>query len=102
MYVYKNEQEGEEKHHDYNILTKEVDPWSNFEYVLREENCLLFNRMLSECKENEDCARAANSKDEYFPAESLFMVLLFMILMLQQQKTINEVSDKVSERKKEA
>jgi len=57
----------------------------------------LQNILLSECKENEDCIRAANSKDEYFSTESLFMVLI-----LQQQKTINEVSDKVSERKKEA
>jgi hypothetical protein len=33
-----------------------------------------------ECKENEDLARATNSKDEFFSAESLFMVLI-----LQQQ-----------------
>jgi hypothetical protein len=36
--------------------------------------------MLDECRENEDYIRAANSKDEYFSTESLFM-----ILMLQQQ-----------------
>jgi hypothetical protein len=46
-----------------NILNKEVDSWSNFEYALREEERLLFNKMLSECKENEDCTNAANSKD---------------------------------------
>jgi hypothetical protein len=51
--------------------------------------------MLSECKENENLARAANSKDEFFSAESLFMVLI-----LQQQKTINELIAKVPERKK--
>jgi hypothetical protein len=51
--------------------------------------------MLSECKENEDLVRAANSKDEYFSAESLFMALI-----LQQQKTIKELIAKVSERKK--
>jgi hypothetical protein len=51
--------------------------------------------MLSECKENEDYIRAASSKDEYYSAESLFMALI-----LQQQKTINELIDKVSERKK--
>jgi hypothetical protein len=39
--------------------------------------------------------RAANSKDEYFSAESLFMVLI-----LQQQKTINELIAKLPERKK--
>jgi hypothetical protein len=51
--------------------------------------------MLSESKENEDLVRAANSKDEFFSAESLFIVLI-----LQQQKTINELIAKVSERKK--
>jgi hypothetical protein len=47
--------------------------------------------MLSECKQNEDFVRAANSKDEFFSAESLFMILI-----LQQQKTINELIAKVS------
>ena len=51
--------------------------------------------MLSECKENEDLVRAANSKDEYFSAESLFMALI-----LQQQKTIKELIAKVSEWKR--
>jgi hypothetical protein len=37
--------------------------------------------MLSECKENQDFIRAANSKDEFYSTESLFMVLI-----LQQQK----------------
>jgi hypothetical protein len=92
-----DEQEREEKHNDdsNNILTKEVDSWSNFEYALREEDRLLFNKMLSECKENEDLVRAANCKDEFYSAESLFMALI-----LQQQKTINELIAKVSERKK--
>jgi hypothetical protein len=49
--------------------------------------------MLSECKENEDYIRAANSKDEFLSAESLIMVLI-----LQQQKTINKLIAKVSER----
>jgi hypothetical protein len=79
---------------DSNILTKEIDSWSNFEYALREESRLLFNKMLSECRENEDLARAANSKDEYFSAESLFMALI-----LHQQKTINELIAKVSKQK---
>jgi hypothetical protein len=38
---------------------------------------------------------AASFKDEYFSAESLFMVLI-----LQQQKIINELIAKVSEQKK--
>jgi hypothetical protein len=41
--------------------------------------------------------KAANSKDEFFSAESLCMELI-----LQQQKTINELIAKVSEWKKEA
>ena len=90
------QKEEKEKHDDdskNNILAKEIDSWNNFEYALREENRLLSNKMLSECKENEDLL--ANSKDEYLSAESLFMVLI-----LQQQKTINELIDKASERKK--
>src|SRR5215213_1966267 len=80
-----------------NILTKEIDSWSNYKYALREENRHLLNKILYECKENEDLVRAANSKDEYFSAESLFIVLI-----LQQQKLINELISKVSEWKKEA
>jgi hypothetical protein len=79
------------------ILSKEIDSWNNFEYALREENRLLFNKMLSECKENEGYIKAAGSKDEFFSAESLFMALL-----LQQQKTINELIAEITERKKEA
>ena len=90
-----NEQKAEDIS-DSNILAQEIDSWSNFEYALREESRLLFNKMLSECKENEDYVKAANSKDEYLSDDSLFMVLI-----LQQQKTINELIDKVSERKKE-
>jgi hypothetical protein len=76
------------------ILNEETKSWERFEYVLREEDRLLFSKMLAECIENEDYVKAASSKDEYFSAESLFMVLI-----LQQQKTINELITKVSERK---
>jgi hypothetical protein len=91
-----NEQK-EEEHDDNvnNILTREIESWNDFEYSLREENRLIFNKMLSECRENEDHIKAANSKDEFFSAESLFVMLI-----LQQQKMINELIGKVSERKK--
>jgi hypothetical protein len=72
------------------ILNEEIKSWEPFEYALREENRLLFSKMLSECRDNEDYIRAANSKDEYFSAESLFMVLI-----LQQQKMINELIAKI-------
>jgi hypothetical protein len=92
-----NEQSRQEHNEDAanNILIREIESWGKFEYALREENRLIFNKMLSECKENEDLVRAANSKDEFFSAESLFMALI-----LQQQKTINELITKTSERKK--
>jgi hypothetical protein len=78
----KEEREAEGCHvDDNNTLTKEINSWGNFEYALREEPRLLFNKMLSECKENQDFIRAANSKDEFYSTESLFMVLI-----LQQQK----------------
>jgi hypothetical protein len=74
---------------------EEIKSWEDFEYALREENRLLFNKMLSECQENEYYVRAASSKDEYFSAESLFMVLI-----VQQQKMINELKVKLLEQKK--
>ena len=91
----KEEQDDEDDNHNEirdNVLIKELDSWSNFEYALREENRILFNKMLSECKENQDFVRAANSKEEYFSAESLFMVLI-----LQQQKMISELIAKMSQ-----
>ena len=72
------------------ILSEAIKSWEPFEYALREENRLLFSKMLSECKQNEDYVKAASSKDEYFSAESLFMVLIL------QQKMINELIAKVS------
>ena len=75
-----------------NILTGEIKLWKDFEYALREENRLIFSKMFSECI---NYARAASSKDEFFSAESLFMVLV-----LQQQKMINELIVKVYECKK--
>jgi hypothetical protein len=77
------------------LLANEIESWKGFEYALREENRTLFNMMLSECRENKDYVRAAISKGEPFSAESLFMALI-----LQQQKMINQVIAKLSEYKK--
>ena len=74
------------------ILAKEIESWKDFRYALREENALLFNKMLSECSHNKDYIAAVSSKGENYSAESLFMLLI-----LQQQKMINELIAKVSE-----
>ena len=79
------------------ILSEEIKSWKKFEYALREEHALLFNRMVTECGQNCDYIKAANSKDEFFSAESLFMVLI-----LQQQKMINELIAKLSSEDKKS
>jgi hypothetical protein len=53
---------------------------------VKEENALLFDKMLSECGQNKDF------KGENYSAE-----VLFMLLVLQQQKMINELIAEVSE-----
>ena len=73
------------------ILFEEIESWKDFRYALREESAVLFNKMLSECGQNKDYVRAVSSKGECFSAESLFMLLIF-----QQQKMINELIAKVS------
>ena len=90
MEVSQNEQK--EDKDSISILDTEIKSWKDFEYALREESALLFVRMLSECGQKKDYIRAVSSKGEYYSAESLFMVLL-----LQQQKMINELIAKVSE-----
>jgi hypothetical protein len=74
-----------------NVLTREIESWKGFEYALREENRLLFNKMLSECGENKDYVRAASSKGQSFAAESLFLALI-----LQQQKMISQLIAKLA------
>ena len=47
-----------------NILAKEIDSWKGFEYALRQPNATLFNKMLTECLENEeDAGWPLNPKD---------------------------------------
>jgi hypothetical protein len=85
-----SQNEQKQEYDNVNILTKEIKSWQSFEYVLREENRLLFSKMPHECQENEGYIKAASSRDEYFSAESLFMVLI-----LQHQKMINELIAKI-------
>jgi hypothetical protein len=60
-----------------NILIKEIESWSKFEYALREEDRLLFNKMLNECQQKEEYAKAFKAKGAYNSTESLFMTLIF-------------------------
>ena len=70
------------------ILDKEIESWKGFEYALREENALLFNKMLSESREY---AKAVTAKGEPYQAE-----LLFMALILQQQRMMSPLMDSIS------
>ena len=80
----------DEEEKENNVLAKEIESWSSFEYSLREEDRILFNRMLNGCKK-EEYTKAFNAKGEYNSAESLFMALIF-----QQQKMISKLIDKLS------
>jgi hypothetical protein len=82
---------------DKDILAKEIQSWNRFKYALREENATLFYQMLEECLEEDNEGRqlqfdnAINAKGENFVAESLFMVLI-----LQQRRMINQLIQKLS------
>ena len=69
------------------FLTKEIESWKGFEYALREENRILFHEMLDECRKYGD---AAIAKGDNYSTESLFMALV-----LQQQKMINQLINKL-------
>ena len=75
---------------DENILTKEIESWKGFEYALRQPNATLFNKMLTECLENEEYAAAFKTKGPQDSVESLFMVLI-----LQQQKMISKLIEQI-------
>ena len=84
----------EEEEEENNVLVKEIESWKSFEYSLREEDRILFSKMLNECQKEEEYSKAFNAKCEYHAAESLFMTLIF-----QQQKMISKLIDKLSEYK---
>ena len=84
----------EEEEQENNVFSKEIESWSNFEYALREEDSILFKKMLNECQQKEGYSKAFKAKGEYNSAESLFMALIF-----QQQKMINQLIDKISKYK---
>ena len=76
-----------------NILPKEIESWSKFEYILRDEDSILFKKMLNECQK-EEYSKAFNAKGKYDPTESLLMALIF-----QQQKMISHLIDELSKYK---
>jgi hypothetical protein len=71
---------------DEDILATEIESWKGFEYALRRPNSTLFNKMLTECLENEEYASAFKTKGQRDSAESLFIGLIF-----QQQKMISKL-----------
>jgi hypothetical protein len=73
------------------ILAKEIESWRGFEYVLREENRTLFNKMLSN---KEEYAASVNAKGENI-VEAMFMILIF-----EQQKMIGELMTRLSDIRK--
>jgi hypothetical protein len=77
------------------ILAREIDSWKGFEYALRQPNAILFNKMLTECLENEEYAAAFKTKGPQNSAESLFMALIF-----QQQKMISKLIEKIQNSQK--
>ncbi len=63
------------------IRTKEIQAWSGFADALREEDRVLFLRMLEQCYQYVD---SINSKGEYYSTESMLVSLVFV-----QHKIIN-------------
>jgi len=63
------------------IVTKEIQAWSGFADALREEDRVLFLRMLEQCYQYVD---SINSKGEYYSTESMLVSLVFV-----QHKIIN-------------
>ena len=70
------------------ILTKEIESWKGFADSLREDDRILFMKMLDDCYTD---ASAITAKGEPFPSESLIMALL-----LSQHKIIEWLTDKTS------
>ena len=65
------------------ILDKEIESWKGFEYALRGENKTLFNKMLSNRQEY------ADYMSEW--GENVSTEVLFIILIYERQKVINQV-----------
>jgi hypothetical protein len=73
------------------IFAKEIESWKGFEYALREENRILFNNMLSECIKGTHPG-CVNAKGDNCLSDHLFLILIH-----EQQKMINELMVKLSD-----
>jgi hypothetical protein len=71
------------------ILAKEIESWKGFEYALREENRILFNKMLSECIKS-TYGGCVSAKGGNFVSDALFLILI-----QEQQKKIKELMVKL-------
>lgn len=74
---------------DKDVLTNEIESWGDFGYALQKEKRILFEVMLDRCKKKEYVDYAV-AKGESFSPEALFLVLIF-----EQQKMINELIRKL-------
>ena len=77
----------QEEEKENNLIVKDIESWSSFEYALREEDRILFNKMLNGCQQ-EEYRKAFNAKGEYNSTESLLMALIF-----EQRKMISKLID---------
>jgi hypothetical protein len=68
---------------DQTPLDNEIEAWRSFESALRQDNRILFAKMLSEVKEHWPAFEAASNKH---PTEALLMAII-----LQQQKMITRL-----------
>jgi hypothetical protein len=75
---------------DNDILGREIEPSEGFEYALRQPNATLFDKMLTECLENEEYAAAFKTKGPQDYPGSLFTALIF-----QQQKMISKLIQRI-------
>ena len=76
---------------DDDILAREIGSWKGFGYALRQPNTTLFNKMITECLENEEYAAAFKTKGPRDSSESLFLALI-----CQQLKFISKIIKEIS------
>jgi hypothetical protein len=69
--------------YDDKVLENGIESWTSFGEILRNENRIIFHQMLEDIKVYSESVKA---KGENFSFESMCMALI-----IQQQKTINEL-----------